>query len=128
MATVFSYQFSQNPTRVLPSVTLSDGTEVTNYIVHVVGDITATDEESGTIASHPICAELTAPSDRDSEGYVDILQATEMPQFCIDVMEAAFNDEGNRSVLEMQLNTLMNQPVTFNAPWDDTQPDPPEAE
>lgn len=125
MATVFSYEFSPNAISVLPTVTLKDGAEVADYVVQIRADMSARDEESGAIATHPINAELTSHSDRSSEGYVDISQAAEMPQFCVDAIEVAFNDEGNRSVLEMQLQSIINQPVVFNAPWDAATPAPP---
>jgi len=125
MATVFSYEFPTNSISVLPTATVKDGVEVTNYVMEIRADMSAKDEESGKMAMHPIYTKMTTPSDKNSEDFVDISQATEMPQFCIDAIEVPFNDEGNRSVLDLQLQSVVNQPIAFNAPWETASPAPP---
>lgn len=123
MAITYSENINEGSVEVYPSAELSDGTAVSNYIVRLRMDLVGTDDESGTIASHPVAVELTAPADKSSEDYVAFEDLTEMPQFVLDACAAAGQDEDLRGVIEMQIKAIKAQPVSIQSPWS-IQPDP----
>lgn len=124
MAITYTENINEGSVEVYPSAELSDGTTVTNYIVSVMMDLVGTDDESGTIASHPVAVEMTAPADKSSEDYVPFEDLTEMPQFVIDACAVKGQDEDLRGVIALQIGAIKDQPVNIQSPWM-TQPDPP---
>ena len=124
MAITYTENINEGSVEVYPSAELSDGTTVTNYIVSVMMDLVGTDDESGTIASHPVAVEMTAPADKSSEDYVPFEDLTEMPQFVIDACAAKGQDEDLRGVIALQIDAIKDQPVNIQSPWM-TQPEPP---
>ena len=124
MAITYTENINEGSVEVYPSAELADGTTVTNYIVRVMMDLVGTDDESGTIASHPAAVELTAPADKQSADYVPFEDLTEMPQFVIDACAAKGQDEDLRGVVALQIEAIKAQPVNIQSPWM-TQPDPP---